>query len=81
MTSDITFLNTILDQTLKYSEEFKAAVPDLSDEAAKDLAYLSHSISHSVSEGLSHMVKNICKSDEDRGENKGGMAEEKEGTD
>ena len=60
-----------LDPTLQYSEQLKASNPVLSEETAKDLGILAHSLS----EGLNNMFKDMFKSNGDSWR----LAEEKEG--
>ena len=60
-----------LDPTLQYSEQLKASNPALSEETAKDLGILAHSLS----EGLNNMFKDMFKSNGDSWR----LAEEKEG--
>ena len=60
-----------LDPTLQYSEQLKASNPVLSEETAKDLGILAHSLS----EGLNNMFKDMFKSNGDSWS----LEEEKEG--
>ena len=71
METEETKSQTNLDLTLQYSEQLKASVPALSEETAKDLRILAHSLS----DGLNNMFKDIFKSNGDSWR----LAEEKEG--
>ena len=70
METEETKSQTNLDPTLQYSEQLKASDPALSEETAKDLGILAHSLY----EGLNNMFKDIFKSNGDSWR----LAEEKE---